>query len=95
MGEHEWHKSATLNLSAGGAAISLAHRGLVPGELLEFELAIPDGPVFGIAQVLRLIDDQKEPQAALNFVSVASQDRDKIARAVLTDGLENCHGKNK
>lgn len=91
----EWHKSMTLNLSAGGAAISPAHQKLSSGDLLEFELDIPYGPVFGIAQVVRLMDGEGECAVALNFVSIASSDKDKIARTVLTDGLENCYGKNK
>jgi len=96
----EWQRSVTLNLSAGGAAISVGHgkgyEKLTPGDLLEFELVMPGGPVFGIARVVRILDYRGSSNVAgISFVSVAPQDRDKIAKTVLNDGLENRHGKDK
>ncbi len=93
---NEWQQSLTLNLSAGGAAITVAGERLVPEELLEFELIIPGGPVFGIAKVVRLLDHESSGDAVgINFVSVATEDRDKIAGIVLSNGLESRHGKIK
>lgn len=92
----KWQQSVTLNLSAGGAAITMGSEHLVPEDLLEFELIIPGGPVFGIAKVVRILDYESSPKAVgINFISVASKDRDKIARVVLSNGLERRHGKVK
>lgn len=95
-GSHKWHKTMTLNLSAGGAALFAEDEKLAPGDLLEFQLVIPGGPVFGIAEVVRILDSQGLSDAVgVSFVSMAPRDKDKIARVVLTDGLENRHGKHK
>ncbi len=94
--EGEWQHSSTLNLSAGGAAVPTDFQGLGPGDLIEFELVIPGGPVFGIAEILRILTQSNgKAQAALTFVSVATKDRDRIAQVVLTDGLERHHGEVK
>ncbi|HHT84524.1 MAG: PilZ domain-containing protein [Bacillota bacterium] len=93
---HEWHRSSTLNLSAGGAAIFAGNEKLAPGDFIEFQLVIPGGPVFGIAQVVRILDSGGPSDAVgISLVSVAPRDRDRIARIVLADGLENRHGKHK
>ncbi|MGI6620458.1 MAG: PilZ domain-containing protein [Bacillota bacterium] len=95
-GTSEWRKSATLNLSAGGAAIFVDHEKPAPGDLIEFQLVIPGGPVFGIAQVVRILESRGPSDAVgITFVSVAPGDKDKIAKTVLANGLESRHGKDK
>ena len=94
--EGDWQYSSTLNLSAGGAAVPVDFQGLKPGDLIEFELVIPGGPVFGIAEIVRVLTKGNgRAQAAVMFVSVATKDRDRIAQVVLTDGLERHHGEVK
>lgn len=94
--ENDWQHSSTLNLSAGGAAVSIDTQKLRPGDLMEFELVIPGGPVFGIAKVVRVLArGQHKTQVAVMFVSVAPKDKDRIAQVVLTDGLERRHEKVK
>ncbi len=95
-GKHsEWQRSTTLNISAGGAAI-FTETEVKLDEVLEFELLIPGGPIFGLAKVVRLLDSAGLSNAVgIKFISVASHDQDKIARAVLANGLEGRHGQNK
>lgn len=96
IGDSDWQKTATINLSAGGAAIFVEGISLAPGDIIEFQLLIPGGPVFGIAEVVRHLETQDALCAVgVRFVSVAPGDRDKIAKIVLADGLENRHGTRK
>jgi len=86
--ESPWHHCYTLDLSAGGALISTDLEDLAPGDHIEFELIIPGGPVFGIAKIVRTIEEERERQLGLMFVSMAAKDKDRIAQVVLSDGLE-------
>jgi len=92
----EWHRSYTLNLSAGGALVSSSNENLQQGDLIEFELVVPGGPVFGIAKVVRVVlDGQREEQYAFMFVSIAPRDKDRIAQVVLNDGLEKRYDESR
>lgn len=85
----KWRHSYTLNLSAGGALIFTDDDGLKEEDLVEFELVVPGGPVFGIARVVRtILDERQQKQCGVMFVSIASRDKDRIAQVVLNDGLE-------
>ena len=76
--ESPWHHCYTLDLSAGGGAlISTDLEDLAPGDHIEFELIIPGGPVFGIAKIVRTIEEERERQLGLMFVSMAAKDKDR------------------
>lgn len=92
----EWHRAYTLNLSAGGALVSSSSVDLHQGDLIEFELVVPGGPIFGIAKVVRVVSDgQRGERYAFMFVSIAPKDKDRIARVVLNDGLEKRYDESR
>lgn len=77
----------TDNLSAGGCLMVVA-RGdpapFEPGSLCEVDLGLPDGKVFLVSKVVRKSSGQDGKEClALEFVSVAKKDQDRIARFVL------------
>jgi len=91
--EGEWIRTVSRDLSGGGAAFEMpdcppADR--KPGDLLEIQLVVPPTPVFAIAEVVRIFEDNKGRLCAgVMFASINSRDRDRIVRAVLREGVKN------
>jgi c-di-GMP-binding flagellar brake protein YcgR len=85
----EWERTMTRDLSAGGAHIWGCLPSLSVGDLLEIQIIIPPRPVFTIAQVVRIMydEDNRAESFGVAFLSIAQQDRDRIASVVLKDGL--------
>ncbi|GEM_PF-1297235 len=90
-----WHTSTTQDLSAGGMFFPVdAEVDLWSGEseLLEIQLFLPTGPIFLLARPVRQVDTGNgNKAAAVQFVSLAPGDKEKIARVVLSGGLERSH----
>lgn len=94
--EEEWQRTVTRDLSAGGAAFWLGSAEIHEQDIVEFQLLIPPRPVFGIGEVVRVFEDTGNGKAAaVRFASLESRDKDRIARVVLSDGLEDAHGKSR
>lgn len=77
----------TSNLSAGGCLVAVVRGDPTPfelGSLCEVDLGLPDGTVFLVSKVVRKASGQDGKEyLALQFVSVAKKDQDRIARFVL------------
>ncbi len=90
--EGEWARTATKDLSGGGASFKLVddQRPLrKTGDMLEVQIVIPPTPVFAIAKIVRIFqDDESTLCAGVMFVSVSPKDKDRIVRVVLNEGLE-------
>ncbi|MGE5578679.1 MAG: PilZ domain-containing protein [Bacillota bacterium] len=88
----EWARTSTKDLSGGGASFSLVDdRRLLrrTGDTLEVQVILPPTPVFAIAKIVRIFqDDDGSLCAGVMFVSVAPKDKDRIVRVVLNEGLE-------
>jgi c-di-GMP-binding flagellar brake protein YcgR len=57
--------------------------------MLEVQIVIPPTPVFAIAKIVRIFqDDESTLCAGVMFVSVSPKDKDRIVRVVLNEGLE-------
>lgn len=90
--EGEWARTSTKDLSGGGASFGLVDDRRLErrvGDVLEVQVILPPTPVFAIAKIARVfMDEGGSLCAGVMFVSVASKDKDRIVRAVLSEGLE-------
>lgn len=88
----EWARTSTKDLSGGGASFELVDDRRLErhtGDMLEVQVILPPTPVFAIAKIVRLFDDEKAGRcAAVMFASVAPKDKDRIVRVVLNERLE-------
>jgi len=90
-GRREWNRAVTRDLSGGGASfriIDTLHVAKKPGELLEIQIVIPPKPVFVIGEVIRVFEDDRGRRfVAVKFASIEQHEKDRIVRAVLSEGL--------
>ena len=64
-----------------------------PGSLFEVDIGLPDGKVFLMGKAVRKsVGEHGEECVALQFVSVAKKDQDRIARFVLHAEVDARHG---
>ena len=88
----DWARTLTRDLSGGGASFELVDDRRVfrqTGDLLEVQAILPPVPVFAIGKIVRVFRDESGTLfAGVMFASVASKDRDRIVRVVLSEGLE-------
>lgn len=92
--ERDWIMTVTSNISGGGVCFREGERQYVkvkPGDLLELRLSIPAGPVFCIAEAVRVFEDNGDTMVAAKFISMEERDRDRIVRLALSEGLEREH----
>ncbi|HHY45334.1 MAG TPA: hypothetical protein GX512_06460 [Firmicutes bacterium] len=89
----EWIRSVSRDLSGGGVCIQMPDAPPVqrkPGDLLEVQVVVPPTPVFAIAEVVRVFqDDSGAWYAGVMFASIDAGDRDRIVSAVLREGVKN------
>lgn len=92
QGDGEWFRTSTKDLSGGGSSFELVDDKRLlrrTGDILEVQVILPPTPVFAIAKIVRLFqDDRSSLCAAVMFASVAPRDKDRIVRVVLSEGLE-------
>lgn len=90
--ERDWARTSTRDLSGGGASFALVDPKRLErrsGDVLEVQVIVPPAPVFAIAQIVRVFqDEEKRLCAAVMFVSIESNDRDRIVRVALNEGLD-------
>lgn len=88
----EWARTSTRDLSGGGASFDLVDDRRLErrtGDVLEVQVILPPTPVFAIAKVVRVFEDDRGYLCAgVMFVSMAPRDKDRIVRIVLSEGLE-------
>lgn len=88
----------TDNLSAGGCLMIVNRGDSSPFEsssLCEVDLGLPDGKVFLVGKVLRRgLNRDGDETLALQFVSVAPADQDRIARFVLHAEIRSRQWRN-
>lgn len=87
----EWTRAVTRDLSGGGASFRL-RRGITermePDNLLEVQIIIPPTPIFAIGRIVRVFHDEKGRRCAgVMFASIDDRDKDRIVRAVLSEGV--------
>jgi c-di-GMP-binding flagellar brake protein YcgR len=80
------------DLSGGGASFEMPDSPPVsrkPGDLLELQVVVPPTPVFAIAEVVRVFQDERGSWCAgVKFASIDAPDRDRIVRTVLSEGVK-------
>lgn len=89
----DWIHSVSRDLSGGGVSFEMPDAPPVerkPGDLLEVQVIVPPTPVFAIAQIVRVFQDEKGAWCAgVMFASIDSHDRDRIVSAVFREGVKN------
>jgi c-di-GMP-binding flagellar brake protein YcgR len=87
----EWVRAVTRDLSGGGASFDLPDvppRERKSGDLLEIQVIVPPTPVFAIGRIVRVFQDERGYWCAgVMFASIEPRDKDRIVRAVLSEGV--------